>query len=397
MKITCVGGGPAGLYFALLMKLRDPGHDITVFERNAADSAQGWGVTFGSDLLRELRRNDPQSAEQIHQAVFRQSGQVIDIHGEQVVQPGNGVCGILRQHFLDILADRATSLGVRIEFDHEVTASSQPPAADLIVACDGMNSRMRLEAGEFQTDVHLGDNKYLWLGTDKEFEAFTYAFVHTDSGWIWAYCYGIGAGLSTFLVECSPDTWAGLGFDTLSLPDSLSLLEKIFEHHLNGYSLLGQVQRDGSAGWLNFRTVTNRRWYDGNVVLAGDAAHTTHYSIGTGTTQAIKDAIALADSLQANGERHLAFESYERQRQAELRLPQSDAWFSRQWFENISRYADLEPHKFSVLLDGCRSPLLPRLPPNLYYWLHQATEKAAVLNELRRRVGAKAVRGGRLK
>lgn len=397
MKIVCVGGGPTGLYFALLMKLRDPGHDITVFERNTPNSTQGWGVTFGSDLLTELHRNDPESAEGIHQAVFRQSGQIIDVHGEQMVEHGGGVYGIARQRLLDILADRATGLGVRVEFEHEVATPSQLPTADLIVACDGVNSQTRAEAGEYQTDVLVGGNKYLWLGTDKEFEAFTYAFVPTDSGWIWAFCYGAGAGLSTFAVECSPETWAGLGFDTLSQPDSISLLEKLFERQLDGYSLLRQPQRSGSTGWLHFRTVTNQRWHDGNVVLAGDAAHTTHFTIGSGTTLALQDAIALADSLRQHDDQELALESYETRRKAEIRLLQSDARFSRQWFENFSRYADLKPRKFSVLLDGRRSPLLPHLPPSLYYWLQQASERATLLAELRRRAGAKAVHTRRWK
>jgi 2-polyprenyl-6-methoxyphenol hydroxylase-like FAD-dependent oxidoreductase len=394
MRIACVGAGPAGLYFALLMKLRDPGHDVTVFERNAADSAPGWGVTFGSGLLKELHRNDPESAQEIEQAAFRQFGQVVDIHGEPVVRHGAGAYGISRQRLLGILASRATGLGVHIEFDHEVKTPEQLPTADLIVACDGVNSRMRLEAGGFQTDVRLGGNKYVWLGTNKVFESFTYAFVPTDSGWVWAYAYGIGAGLSTFIVECTPGAWDGLGFGALSSKEGLSVLSKLFERHLDDHQLLEQAQRGTSAGWLNFRTVTNRRWYAGNMVLAGDAAHTTHYTIGSGTTLAIEDAIALAGSLQQyHGEQELALQSYERQRKAALLLPQSDARFSARWFENISRYADLRPHEFSALLDGRRSPLLAHLPRHLYYRLQQATEGSSVLGELRMRVGAKAISG----
>jgi 2-polyprenyl-6-methoxyphenol hydroxylase-like FAD-dependent oxidoreductase len=390
MRIACVGGGPAGLYFALLMKLRDPGHDITIFERNTVDSNQGWGVTFGRELLEELHRSDPKSAQEIDQAAFRQFDQVVDIHGKQVLHPGGGGYGITRQHLLDILADRARGLGVHVEFDQEVMTSSQLSEMDLIVACDGVNSRIRLEAGGFQTDVRLGSNKYIWLGTNKVFESFTYAFVRTDSGWIWAYGYGIGAGLSTFIVECSSETWVGLGFDALSPQDSLSLLEKLFERLLNGHPLLGQIHRSASAGWLNFCTVTNRRWYDGNIVVAGDAAHTTHFTIGSGTTLAIEDAIALVGNLQQHhGKRELALESYERQRKAALLRPQSDARFSARWFENISRYADLKPDEFSALLHGRRSPLLPHLPPHLYYQLHQATEEVAVLGRLRRRAGPK--------
>jgi 2-polyprenyl-6-methoxyphenol hydroxylase-like FAD-dependent oxidoreductase len=389
MRIACVGGGPAGLYFALLMKLRDPGHDITVLERNAAGAAQGFGVTFGPDLLKELQRNDPESAREIRQAVFSQSDQAVDIHGEQVLEPGGDVYGIRRHRLLDILADRASGLGVRIEFDHEVTTSSQLPAADLIVACDGVNSRMRLEAG-FQADVRLGSNKYLWLGTSKVFESFTYAFIPTDSGWVWAYAYGIGEGLSTFIAECSSETWAGLGFDALPPQDGLPVLEKLFQRHLDDHPLLGQVQRGVSTGWLNFRTVTSQRWYDGNIVLAGDAAHTTNYTIGSGTTLAIEDAIALADNVQQqHGDLNLALASYERQRKAALLLAQGDARFSARWFEDISRYAGLGPREFSALLHARRSPLLPHLPPHLYYRLYRAAEEVAVLGELRRRLGPK--------
>jgi 2-polyprenyl-6-methoxyphenol hydroxylase-like FAD-dependent oxidoreductase len=391
MRIACVGGGPAGLYFALSMKLRDPGHDITVLERNTADSTRGWGVTLGRDLLEELHRCDPESAQEIHQAAFSQFDQVVDIHGRQVLYPGGGGYGISRRRLLDILACRAQGLGVRVEFGHEVMPPSQLPTADLIVACDGVNSRMRQEAGAFQADVRLGDNKYLWLGTSKVFESFTYAFVPTDCGWVWAYCYGIGGGQSTFIVECSSKTWAGLGFGTLPPRDGLSVLEKLFEGHLDDHPLLGPVQPGPGAGWLSFRTVTSRRWYDGSIVLAGDAAHTTHYTTGSGTILAIEDAIALAGNLQRHpGDQKLALEAYERQRKAALLRPQSDARFSARWFESISRYADLEAHEFSALLHGRQSPLLPHLPPRLYYWLHQVTEDVTVLGELRRRLGPKA-------
>jgi 2-polyprenyl-6-methoxyphenol hydroxylase-like FAD-dependent oxidoreductase len=390
MRIACVGGGPAGLYFALLAKLRDPSHDITVYERNTADAAQGWGVTFGRGLLEELHRSDPESAQELGRAAFSQFDQVVDIHGEQVRHPGGGGYGISRRRLLDILADRARGLGVQIKFEHEVTAPSQLPTTDLIVACDGVNSRMRLDSGGFQTDVRLGGNKYLWLGTHKVFESFTYAFVPTDSGWIWAYGYGIGAGLSTFIVECTAATWAGLGFAALSPPDSLSALEKLFHRQLDDHPLLGAPKQAASARWLNFRTVTNRRWYDGNIVLAGDAAHTTHYTIGSGTTLAIEDAIALADNLERHhDEQQLALGSYERQRKAALLRPHSDARFSAQWFENILRYADLGPREFSALLHGRQSPLLPQLPPRLYYRLHRATEEGTALGAVRRRIAPK--------
>jgi 2-polyprenyl-6-methoxyphenol hydroxylase-like FAD-dependent oxidoreductase len=391
MRIACVGGGPAGLYFALLMKLHEPGHDIAVFERNAAGSAHGWGVTFGSDLLEKLYRGDQESAAELDRAAFRHFSQVVDIHGEQVPYPGECVYSISRQRLLDVLAVRAQGIGVRIDFEREVTAPSQLPDADLVVACDGVHSRTRDAAGAFQTDVRLGGNKYLWLGTDKVFDAFTYAFASTDSGWVWAYGYGVDAESSTLIVECSARTWRGLGFDTMPSADCLAILEKLFDHHLHGHQLAGQATHGANAEWLNFRTVTNRRWYDGNIVLTGDAAHTTHFSIGSGTTLAIEDAVALAGSLQRHGPAlDRALESYENQRKAALLQPQSDARFSAQWFENLARYVDLEPREFSALLHGRRSPLLPHLPPQFYYRLHHATQEIAVLRQIRRRVAPRA-------
>ena len=384
MRIACVGGGPAGLYFALLMKLREPGHEITIFERKAAGSTDGWGVVFWDDLLDKLHSSDPRSAREIDQAAFRWVNQVVDVQGKQVLHASGSGYSINRQRLLDILADRAQDLGVQIKFDQEVMAPSQLPEVDLIVACDGVNSRTRLEAGSLQTDVHLGSNKYIWLGTGKVFESFTFPFVHTDSGWIWAHAYGIDAESSTFIVECSSETWTGLGFDTMPPQDGLSLLGKLFERHLDGQQLIGNTP------WLNFRTVTNQHWYEGKTVLAGDAAHTTHFTIGSGTKLAIEDVIALAENLQHHGKLELALESYERQRQAALLQPQSEARFSAQWFENVPRYIGLKPHQFFTLLRERSSPLLPRLSPQLYYQLHQATEEVTVLRELRRRVGPKA-------
>ncbi len=389
MKISCVGGGPAGLYFALVMKTRSPEHDITVIERNAAGSADGWGVTFGGDLLEKLYHSDPESAQHIDRAAFRWVDQVVDVQGKQVQHAtGNGY-SISRQRLLDILAGRARSLGVHIVFGKEVTAVSQLPEADLIVACDGVNSRVRLETGNFQTDVRRQSNKYVWLGTARVFKSFMYCFVRTCSGWVWAYAYGIDAKSSTFIVECSPETWTGLGLDTMQPHDSLSLLEKLFERYLDGHQLTGQVRDGADVRWLNFRTVTNQRWHDGKIVLTGDAAHTTHYSIGWGTKLAIEDVIALTGNLRHHGSLKAALESYERQRKEALLGPQKQARFSARWFENVSRYIDLKPHQFSLLLHGRRSPLLPSLPPRLYYHLLRATEEITVLRELRRKMGPK--------
>jgi 2-polyprenyl-6-methoxyphenol hydroxylase-like FAD-dependent oxidoreductase len=390
MRIVCVGGGPAGLYAALLLKLHDPGHDITVFERDLATSAPGWGVTFGGDLMRRLYECDPPSARQIDQAAFRWTGQMVDVEGKQVQHATGDGYSIERLRLLDILARRAQSLGVRLEAGREVTCLSQLPEAGLIVAADGVNSRIRGQVGGFGTHESLSANRYLWLGTTKAFGSFGYYFVHTNCGWVWAYAYGIDDKSSTFIVECSPETWSGLGFDTMPPEDSLSLLEKFFERHLDSHRLIGQARNGANVQWLNFRTVTNQRWYDKNVVLAGDAAHTTHYSIGWGTKLAIEDAMALAENVRDRDRLPQALQSYEEQRQAALRQPQSEARYSARWFEDLSRYIGLEPRQFSALLHGRRSPLVSHIPPKRYYQLLWASEEVPVLRQLRSSVGPKA-------
>lgn len=393
MRIACVGGGPAGLYFALLLKLREPRHDITIFERSAPGATRGWGVVFWGDLLEKLYSADPESAREIEQASFPWDKQVVDVRGEQVLSGASRGYGIRRQRLLDILARRALGLGVHIEFDHEVMAPSQLPEADLIVACDGVNSRIRHETtGISATDVHLGSNKYIWLGTDKVFESFTFPFVQTDSGWIWAHAYGVDAESSTFIAECSADTWTGLGFGAMPANDCLSLLEKIFERHLDGHQLIGQTSGETNVQWLNFRTVTNKKWYDGKTVLAGDAAHTTHFTIGSGTKLAIDDAISLADNLQRHAEPKAALEAYEKERQAAVLPPQIAARLSAQWYENIPRYIDLKPQQFCTLLRRRRSPLLPHVSPRLYYWLYPTSSEVPALRSLRRWAGPKVVK-----
>lgn len=392
MRIACVGGGPAGLYFSLLLKLREPRHDITIFERSAPGATRGWGVVFWGDLLEELYSADPESAREIEQASFPWDNHVVELRGEQVPSSASRGYGIRRQRLLDILVRRALGSGVRIEFEHEVTTPAQLPAADLIVACDGVSSRIRQQTKGIRTDVHVGSNKYIWLGTDKVFESFTFPFIQTDSGWIWAHAYGVDAESSTFIVECSAETWAGLGFDAMPSKDCLSLLEKIFERQLDGHQLIGQTSGETDAQWLNFRTVTNDHWHDGKTVLAGDAAHTTHFTIGSGTKLAIEDAIALAGNVQRHRELGPALEAYEAERRAAILAPQLAAGLSAQWFEHVPRYADLKPRQFSTLLRRRRSPLLPHLSPWLYYWLYPTSREVPGLRRLRRWVGPKVVK-----
>lgn len=383
MRIVCVGGGPAGLYFAILMKERDSAHEVTVLERNPRGVTYGWGVVFWEDLLDRLWATDPPTAREIGASAFRWNGELLVVEGrEPVFEEGPGFA-IGRQRLLDILLERASALGVEVRFDCEVEAMSELPEADLVVACDGAGSRLREQRrGAFRTDVSVGRNKYIWLGTSKVFAAFTFAFVPTSAGWIWCHAYGFDAETSTFIVECCPGTWSGLGFDRLDEEATIALLEELFASHLDGHGLEGAAR--GGASWLDFRTVTNQKWNHDNTVLMGDAAHTTHFTIGSGTKLALEDAIALAARLHEGVELQSALAGYERERQGSLRAAQTDARFSARWFEGIERYAALEPPQLFALLHERRSPLLPRIPPPLYYRLHEATHDIPALRRLRR-------------
>jgi 2-polyprenyl-6-methoxyphenol hydroxylase-like FAD-dependent oxidoreductase len=381
MRIVCVGGGPAGLYFSILMKARDPAHEVTVLERSPAGVTYGWGVVFWDDLLDEVRASDPPTARELGAQAFRWHGeQLVVADQEPVYVQGQGY-GIGRQLLLDLLHERAAGLGVDVRFEEEVEDPSELPDADLIVACDGVNSRLRqLRPDRYATDVEVGRNKYIWLGTTKVFDVFTFAFVPTAAGWIWCHAYAFDRETSTFIVECSPETWSGLGFDQLGETESLELLAKLFQPHLDGRPL----QAKGPVRWLEFRTLTNECWRHENVVLMGDAAHTTHFTIGSGTKLALEDAIALADELQDGQALERALEAYERKRKVALRPRQTDARFSARWFEDAARYAELDPIRVFALMHERRSPLLPRIPPALYYRLHQATHDVAALRRLRR-------------
>jgi 2-polyprenyl-6-methoxyphenol hydroxylase-like FAD-dependent oxidoreductase len=383
MRIVCAGGGPGGLYLAILMKQRDPGHDITVLERNPAGVTYGWGVVFWDDLLQGLRANDPPTAGAIGEAAFRWAGQQILVDGQPTASLGGHGYGMGRQRLLDILTARAQELGVQVRFESEVDDPAGLDDPDLVVACDGVNSRLRRRHPDrFGTRIDTGRNRYIWLGTTKVFDSFTFAFVRTRAGWIWCHAYGFDAATSTFIVECSPETWAGLGFGQLGLDESVRRLERIFERHLDGHRLVGQAPARDRTPWLGFRTVTNEHWHHGRVVLLGDAAHTTHFTIGSGTKLAIEDAIGLADALGGHGHPEAALAAYERQRKTALLLLQQEARNSARWFEHLPRYVELGEPRFAALLHHRRSPLLTRMSPASYYRLRHLTEVLPVLDRL---------------
>ncbi|MCX5366149.1 FAD-dependent monooxygenase [Streptomyces sp. NBC_00124] len=392
MKVACVGGGPAGLYLSILLKRQDPSHDITVYERNPEGSTYGWGVTYWRGLLDKLHEHDPETARAVEEHSVRWNDGVAHVRDLTTRHRGDEGHGIGRHRFLELLAARARELGVRLEFEHGITPENLPDA-DLIVAGDGVHSALRTaHAAHFGTEVRAGRNHYVWLGTTKVFDAFTFAFVETDHGWIWCYGYGFGPDRSTCVIECAPETWSGLGLDGADEAEGLTLLEKLFADVLDGHSLIGRSGAGGSAQWLNFRTLTNRTWSRDNLVLIGDAAHTTHYSIGAGTTLALEDAIALAAALREHTDLPQALARYERQRKAELLSVQSAARYSAQWYENLPRYIHLPPQQMFALLGQRHSPLLPYVPPQLYYRLDKAAGQLEALRRLKRWLGPKIAR-----
>ncbi|HEY2620656.1 MAG TPA: bifunctional salicylyl-CoA 5-hydroxylase/oxidoreductase [Acetobacteraceae bacterium] len=352
MRIVCAGGGPAGLYFAIQMKQRDPSHRITVFERNRADDTFGWGVVFSDETLRNLEGADPPSKQEILDSFAHWDD--IDIHfrGRVITSGGHGFCGIERRHLLNILQRRAATLGVELIFQSEVDDNAAFPDADLIVAADGINSRTRSRyAAHFRPRIDLRRNKFVWLGTHRMFQAFTFIFVETEHGWFQAHAYRFNRDTSTFIVETTEPNWRAAGLDQLDAADTIAFCERLFAPWLDGHRLLANMSHLRGSQWLNFPRVTNETWVMGNVVLMGDAAHSAHFSIGSGTKLALEDAISLARAFDTHGtDVPAALAAYEAERKVEVLRVQSAARNSTEWFENVARYARLEPEQFAYSL-----------------------------------------------
>ena len=353
MKIACLGGGPAGLYFAISMKLRRPQAEIVVIERNRPDDTFGWGVVLSDETLDNLARNDAESAAAIR-AHFAYWDDIAVVHdGCRTLSRGHGFCGIGRMRLLLLLQERARALGVDLRFETEVESAEDYAARyDVVVACDGLNSRTRTAlAATFRPDIDLRKLKFCWLGTKAKFDdAFTFIFEKTEKGWVWAHAYQFDAETATFIVECSQKTWDAYGFGTMTQEESVATCERIFAKHLGGHALLSNAKHLRGSAWLNFPRVLCERWHHGNIVLMGDAAATAHFSIGSGTKLALESAIALADYLTTEPTVEAAFAKYQEERRLEVLKLQSAARNSMEWFEEVERYLHLAPEQFAYSL-----------------------------------------------
>jgi len=347
MKVVSIGGGPAGLYFALLMKKADSAHDVRVVERNRPDDTFGFGVVFSDATLEHFAEADRETYDAIVESFAHWDD--IDIHyqGQVLTSTGHGFSGLARQRLLDILRRRCLELGVRCEFEREVTDPEAWADADLVVGADGVNSVVRARYAEhFRPRIDVRPNKFVWLGTTFPFPAFTFIFKESEHGLWRVHAYRYNATDSTFILETTEATWRRAGLTEATEDDTVAFAEKLFARELSGHRLL-----KNRSLWRNFPTVRNARWSHGNVVLVGDAAHTAHFSIGSGTKLAIDDAIALAGALAAHADVSAALTAYEAARRPEVESLQRAAQVSLEWFEQTERYhGRLEPIQFAFSL-----------------------------------------------
>jgi len=352
MKIVCVGGGPAGLYLAILVKKARPDFDVTVLERNLPGDAYGFGVVFSEETLDHFQAADTESYDDLTKT-FKEWGDIEVRHfsGETFVSGGHGFAAASRRDLLGLLSRRATDLGAELRYSTDVLGLAALHEADLIVGADGANSMVRTElAARLRPSIDVRVNKYIWFGTPMIFERFHFIFIETPVGLVWSHIYPYSDQGSTFIVEMAPETWRGLGFDKTAhevfapgVSDDFALekCEDLFRDHLEGHGLVGN-----NSKWLQFPTVTCERWHDGNVVLVGDAAHTAHFSVGSGTKLAMEDAIALSSLVVGDEDLAGALSTYEALRRPDVASLQRAARASLEWFEGTDRYRHMVPEQF---------------------------------------------------
>ncbi len=342
MNVEIVGAGPAGLYLAILLKKLDRGVDVRVLERNAPDATFGFGVVFSEETLGALRDADPETHLEITDTFARWDRIDIRYRGRELSSRGHSFSAIARRRLLEILQQRCRELDVTLEFGVEV---EELPEADLVVGADGASSLVR-SFRDFGTKVQTEGSKYVWFGTDHVFDAFTFAFRETEHGLFNAHAYPYDERMSTFIVECPETVWRAAGLDELDEDESLAFCEQLFANELRGRELFSN-----RSLWLDFPKITNRTWYDGNVVLLGDAVHTAHFSIGSGTKLALDDSIALAAALaRRRWDLSAAFVDYELDRMPYVERTQEAASVSAAYFGRIASYSHLEPIQFAFNL-----------------------------------------------
>ena len=342
VKIAVIGGGPAGLYFSVLIKRTRPEHEVVVVERNRADDTFGWGVVFSNETLGHFRQADPESFQKITESFAYWDNIDTYFKGKVIRSGGHGFCGIARRRLLNILQERCAELGVELRFQRESEDLGEFAGADLIVAADGINSRIRGEhAAVFEPTIEPGRAKFIWLGTTRCFEAFTFIIRADEHGLFQVHAYPFDTNTSTFIVETDPETWRRAGLDVASVEDSVAYLERLFAPELQGHRLM-----TNKSAWISFRTISCRTWWHDNIVLIGDAAHTAHFSIGSGTKLTMEDAIALVAALeQRPGDIPGALAHYHASRWLDVAKLQRAARVSQAWFEDIARYQPMAPEQ----------------------------------------------------
>ena len=355
LKVAVIGGGPAGLYFSILLKRARPGADIIVLERNRADDTFGWGVVFSDQTMENFRGADEPTFEAITSHFAHWDDIDIHVKDRVITSSGHGFAGIARKTLLRLLQTRATDLGVDLRHQTEVQGVADLGRlglndADLIVAADGIHSAVRsLRADAFGPDLDVRSARFIWLGTTFPFDAFTFYFVENDAGVFQAHCYRFDANMSTFIVECDEVSWRQAGFDRMGADETVQACERLFGRWLQGHRLLSNAPHLASP-WTRFVRVRNAAWFHENVVLIGDAAHTAHFSIGSGTKLAMEDAITLAREVAAEQPLDRALRAYQDERMTEALRLQNAARNSMEWFENVKRYIRLEPEQFAYSL-----------------------------------------------